>query len=288
MSVPPVPPDDGRPLLTVVGNCQAESLRLLIDAGDVRSVRLPAVHELVADDVAGLQALVAATDIFVGQPVGNDYHGLPVGTEQLVGHLPPGSRTALVPSVRYAGLHPYHLLVHPPGIRDPDPPLVPYHDVRTVLAAAARPAPPPLTPDAVLAVAAASVAELDRRERVGGLVTVSDLLTRPVADSMRTINHPGNAVLEPLAARVRAAVGLPPAPPGVDRPLLAGTHAPLMAEVVAAHHLDVAPTTRWQVAGRPLEVAAVTTLHVDWLRRRPEVLAVALERVEPLLELLGA
>ena len=184
--------DSGAATLVVVGNCQAESLRLLLDADDVVTHRLPPVHELTAADVVPLRELLARTDLFVGQPIGDDYRGLPVGTAQLVACLPPGARTALVPTVRYAGLHPYHLLVHPPGLENPDPPAVPYHDVRTVLAAAGRSALPPLTIQAVQAVADASVAELARRERRHDTVRVGDLLARPVAGSMRTINHPGN------------------------------------------------------------------------------------------------
>ena len=126
---------DDRPLLVVVGNCQAESYRLLLDAGDVRTQRIPALHELTPADVPPLLELLSRTALLVSQPTVDDYRGLPVGTRQLHAALPPSARTALVPSLRYAGLHPFHLLVHPPGLDRPDPPLVPYHDVRTVLAA---------------------------------------------------------------------------------------------------------------------------------------------------------
>lgn len=270
----------------MVGNCQAESLRLLLDADDVVSERLPAIHELTPVDVGPLRRLLARTDLLVSQPIGDDYRGLPVGTAQLAAALPPGARVAVVPSVRYAGLHPYHLLVHPPGLEKPDPPVVPYHDVRTVLAAAGRPALPPLTVDAVRAVAAASVAELERREAAHGTVRVSDLVAHPVADTMRTINHPGNAVLEPLAARVRAALGLDPRPPGVRRPLLSSIHAPLLPEVVEAHGLDAEPRDHWVVEGEAMAVDAAAEAHLAWYAARPEMLAAALDRAEPLVALL--
>jgi hypothetical protein len=273
--------------LVVIGNCQAESLRLLLQADDVETHRLPALHELTAADVEPLHRLLSRTDLLVAQPVGPDYRGLPVGTDQLVACLPPGARTVLVPTVRYAGLHPYHLLVHPPDLEKPDPPAVPYHDVRTVLAAASRSALPPLTIEAVRAVAAASVAELARREELHGTVRASDLLARPVAGSMRTINHPGNAVLEPLAARVRDDLGLDPRPPGVRRELLRSIHAPLLPEVVAAHRLGVPPTIDWTVEGLPVAVDTVTEAHLAWYSARPEMLAAALDRVEPTVALLG-
>lgn len=273
--------------LVVLGNCQAESLRLLLDADDVVSHRLPAIHELTAADVEPLQRLLARTDLLVAQPVGDDYRGLPLGTAQLATHLPPGARTALVPSLRYAGLHPHHLLVHPPGLDRPDPPAVPYHDVRVVLEAAGRPPLPPLTVAAVRAVAAASVAELRRREEAHGTVRVHDLLLRPTADTMRTINHPGNAVLEPVAARLRAALGLDPRPPGVRRPLLSSIHAPLLPVVVETHGLDADATSVWTLDGEPLSTASVRVAHLEWYAGRPEMLAAALDRVEPLVALLS-
>ncbi len=284
---------DDRPLLVVVGNCQAESFRLLLDADDVRTVRVPAVHELTPQDVVDLRALLARTDLLVAQPTKDDHRGLPIGTRQLRTVLPPSARVALVPSLRFAGLHPFHLLVHPPGLERPDPPVVPYHDLRTVLAAddarsGRRPRQPVgLTAEGVRAVAHASVAELARRERDHGTVVVSDLFAAPTADTMRTINHPGNAVLVPVAARLRAALGLDARPPGVDRPLLASIHAPLLPEVVAALDLDTPATTTWTVAGERLSTATVTAAHLAWYAERPEMLDAALSRSGPLRDLLA-
>lgn len=285
---------DDRPLLVVVGNCQAESFRLLLDAGDVRTQRIPAVHELTPADAADLRALLSRTDLLVAQPTVDDYRGLPVGTSQLLTVLPPSARVALVPSLRFSGLHPFHLLVHPPGLERPDPPVVPYHDVRTVLAAAdARAGRPPraaveLTAAGVRAVASASVAELARREALHGTVVVSDLFTAPVADSMRTINHPGNAVLLPVVARLRAALGLEPRVVDIGRPLLNGMHAPLLPEVVAALDLDASPTADWTIDGRTVATSSVTDAHLAWYLQRPEMLDAAVDRIAAQLELLGA
>lgn len=284
---------DDRPLLVVVGNCQAESFRLLLDAGDVRTQRVPALHELTPADVVDLHHLLARTDLLVAQPTSDDYRGLPVGTRQLREVLPASARVATVPSLRYAGLHPFHLLVHPPGLERPDPPVVPYHDVRTVVDAdderAGRPprAPVELDSEAVRRVAAASVAELVRREREHGTVVVSDLFVAPTADTMRTINHPGNAVLVPVAARLRAALGLEPRAPAVDRPLLASIHAPLLPEVVAAHGLEAVATTDWTLDGRAVACSTVTAAHLAWYRDRPEMLDAAVSRVGPLRRLLA-
>lgn len=283
----------GRPVLVVIGNCQAESLRLLLDEDDVTTVRLPALHELTAYDVAPLQALLARTDLLVSQPVGDDYRGLPLGTEQVRAALPQGAAHVLVPSLRYAGLHPHHLLVHPPGLEAPDPPVVPYHDVRTVVAAAwaraGRPAPPApeLTPQQVLAVAADSVSELVRREQQHGTVVASDLLAHPTATLVRTINHPGNELLGALAARVRARLGLEPRTPTLTRPLLDRLHAPLEPAVVLAHDLGVPARTHWVVDGEPLGTDEVAVAHLAWYAARPELLDAALARSGPLRDLLG-
>ena len=85
---------DDRPLLVVVGNCQAESYRLLLDAGDLRTQRIPALHELTPADVPPLLELLSRTDFLVSQPTVDDYRGLPVGTRQLHAVLPLGARTA--------------------------------------------------------------------------------------------------------------------------------------------------------------------------------------------------
>jgi hypothetical protein len=284
---------DDRPLLVVVGNCQAESFRLLLDAGDVRTRRIPALHELTRSDVVDLHELLARTDLLVAQPTKDDHRGLPIGTRQLRDVLPASARVALVPSLRYAGLHPFHLLVHPPGLDDPDPPVVPYHDIRTVLAAEdareGRPAGAPLvlTVAGVRAVADASVAELARREREHGTVTVSDLFATPSAGTMRTINHPGNAVLVPVAARLRTALGLEPRAPGIDRPLLSSIHAPLLPEVVEALGLDAPATTGWTVGDRRVSTTTVTTAHLAWYAERPQMLDAALARIGPLRDLLA-
>ncbi len=294
LHVPAVPADDGRPLLLVWGNCQAESLRLLVDAGDVRSVRLPAVHELTPEGVEPLHGLVAAADLLVSQPVGVDYHGLPIGTAQLVDRLPPTARHLVVPIVRHAGLYPHHVVVHPPGLPDPVPPLVPYHDLGTATSAAwraaGRDAPrealADLTPEAVCAIAERSTSELRRRE-CGLDVVVSDLLEHPTFASMRTINHPGNVVLEPVAHRVRAALGLPARPPGVTRPLLDSVHAPRHRVVAALLDPGAEPGDDWLVEGRTLLRSEVETAHAGWYDARPDVLAEVLRRSAPERSVLG-
>ena len=278
------PPAADAPLLLAVGNCQAESLRLLLDAGDVRTVQVPALHDLRPAEVPVLQDWLARTDLLVAPPVAPDYRGLPLGTEQLEARLPGEARTCRVPLVRYAGLHPWHLVVHPPGLPDPQPPVVAYHDVRVVARAAwaraGRPVPAavPPTTEGVQAVASASVAELARRERAAGTVVLSDLLAHPTAEAMRTVNHPGNELLAPLAARVRADLGLPALGAAVTRPLLTSVLAPLEDVVVAAHGLDAAARPDWVLDGTPVPTEVVEEAQLAFHAARPDVLDVCLDR----------
>lgn len=60
----------------VIGNCQAESMRLVLDAPERRFVRVPPVHELDAADAARLRELVALADHIVSQPIRDDYRSL--------------------------------------------------------------------------------------------------------------------------------------------------------------------------------------------------------------------
>lgn len=278
------PTDEARPVLLVTGNCQAESLRLLLDADDVRAVRTPPLHDLRPHEVDPLHRWLGRTDLLVSQPVRADYRGLPVGTAQQQALLPGAARAVVVPILRYAGLHPWHLVMHPPGLDDPEPPVVPYHDVRLVARAAwsrdgrATETGPGATDEGIRAVAAASVAELARREAAVDAVRVSDLLAHPAGDTVRTVNHPGNRLLVPVAARVRAALGLEPRRPGVDRPLLTSVVAPLEAAVVAAHGLPDAPRPDWRVGGRTVVADAVARAQLAWYAARPDVLDLALER----------
>ncbi len=284
--------DPGRPLLAVFGNCQAESLRLVLDDDDLRTVRVPAVHEWTADDLSPLDALLPRLDLLVTQRVGDDYRGLPVGTEQLLARTRPTLRHVLVPSLRYAGRSPFHVLVHPPQLLDPDPPMVPYHDLRTVVRAAWHregldpPPAHPLTREAVVAIAADSVDELRRRERLNGTLVASDLLTVEARPQMRTINHPGNDLFTALAVRVRSALGLEARPTRLDRPLLNHIHAPVEAAVAAVFG-DVSPRETWVVDGEEIDLGIVERAQLAWYETRADVLDEVLRRSGRQLRHLG-
>ena len=253
------------------GNCQAESLRqLLQDAPGApwSSVRIPPVHELVADEVPLLHRLLVQADVVLTQPIADDYHGLPVGAGQ-VQQTASRARTVVWPVIRYSGLHPWQIVHNHPD--EGDPPLVPYHDARTVLRAAGG-APPRPAAQAAAAVSEWSIAELRRRERAAGAVPVSDLVLEAGVGAMRTINHPANPVLVGLARRVEEVLGLPATAVDPGRRLLDAVHAPVEAEVLDGLGLDPgAAREGWLIAGEPVPDAEVAATQLAWLQCRPEV-----------------
>ncbi|WP_404392752.1 WcbI family polysaccharide biosynthesis putative acetyltransferase [Humibacillus xanthopallidus] len=280
-------PDGDRPLLVVHGNCQAESLRqLLQDAPGApwSSVRLPPVHELAADEVPLLQRLLARADVVLTQPIADDYHDLPLGAGQ-VQQTATRARTVVWPVIRYSGLHPWQIVHH--HAEEGDPPLVPYHDARTVLRAASG---APLRPAAQVAVAVSesSIAELRRREAAAGAVPVSDLVLEAGAGAMRTINHPANPVLVGLARRAEEVLGLPATAVDPGRRLLDAVHAPVEAEVLDALGIDSsAARESWLIAGEPVPDAEVAATQLAWLQSRPHVVDDIVRRHRTQLALLA-
>lgn len=278
------------PLVVIVGNCQAESLRIMMGAADVRTVRLPAVHEIVESDLNQILPVIERADVLITQPIRNDYHGLPIGTTQLRASLRPAAALVVVPVIRFAGLYPTHALIRPPSDPSLEPPIVPYHDLRT-LAEAAGVDRVQLTPTTVSAIGRLSIHELERRELHHDTVRISDVFAEPNFDAMRTINHPGNSVFAELARRVRDRAELPPHDVDPGRPILANIHAPRSLVVIDAFQLDTVPTHTWSLmADSPqyIEEDRVRAAHLDWYRAHPAVLDAGLTRHADALRILQA
>jgi polysaccharide biosynthesis acetyltransferase WcbI-like protein len=275
------------PVALVVGNCQAESLRIMLDGGGLRTVRLPAVHELVAGDLPDLDRWLARATLLIAQPIRAGYHGLPLGTAQLAERLGAGGRTLRVPVIRFAGLYPAHAIVRPPDDPSLVPPVVAYHDLRVLAEAAGRAARPRLDPAAVRAIAELSLEQLRMREAAHGAVVVSDLFAAPSFAQMRTLNHPGNPVWSVLAARVRAALDLPEHAVDPGRPLLDSVHAPREAAVIEAWGLDEEERPHWVVGGQDVPAGAVREAHLEWYAANPGAVRAGLVRHADALRILG-
>ena len=279
-------PGDDRRTGLVVGNCQAESLRLALGE-EVDLVRMPPVHEIVASDLPHLQRWLGRSQVLITQPVRDDYHGLPIGAGQLAAHLPAGGRVVRIPVIRFAGLYPGHAIVRPPSDPSLTPPLVAYHDLRVLAEAAGLTAPAQVSPEAVRAIASESIDQLRRREQAHETVLVSDLFARPRFEQMRTLNHPGNAVWSALAERVGDAVGLSDPVPPLTRELLTSVHAPREAVVVETWGLDDEPTQDWVVEGETVRAARVREEHLAWYASHPDAVSAGLARHATALTTLG-
>lgn len=264
----------------VLGNCQAESLRVVMDAPEHRFVRVPAVHEMTAADAARLHEIAGLADVVVSQPIRDDYRDLPLGTRQIAAVT--DARVMTVPPVRFAGLHPFQSAFRVPGVEG-DPPVVAYHDVRTLAAAAGIPVVAALAPAEVRAVGQTSIDTLRLREQSAD-VAVSDLFDSVTADHMRTVNHPGDAVWMPLGARMLEMLGHTGGPTDPGRPLLNSVRAPLEPEVVDAWGLADEPRAHWIVDGVAVDDAEVRAAHREWYATHPEFVDAAVTRLAPLLD----
>ncbi|WP_410599754.1 WcbI family polysaccharide biosynthesis putative acetyltransferase [Amycolatopsis sp. lyj-90] len=285
-------PASKAPIALVMGNCQAESVRVMLATSKsfpCTLVRVPPVHELVSNDMDHLDALLKRTEILLTQSVRSDYRGLPVGTAQLAERLPSSARTVRWPVVRYGGLHPFTAIVRHPDDRSGVPPVVPYHDLRLISRLAGRPSDVHTGPsaDEVVAVAEMSKAEMRRRERATADVAVSDLLVRAGADAMRTPNHPGNSVLLGLARRLQRALDLPGDATDPGRPLLNDIHAPLSERVITALGLKAAIRSTWSMAGEPVEEHFLWKEHTRWYERHPQWVEAGISRHRDQMALLG-
>lgn len=279
-------PDGDRPLLVVHGNCQAEALRLLLQRAPEApclSVRIPPLHEIALDEIPCLERLLTRSAVLLTQPVADGYHGLPLGSAD-VRRTAARARTLVFPIIRFVGLHPYQVVTNSPDHR---PPVIPYHDLRTVRRAAGLPPAPPLDAAHLDTVTTWSIHALRRREEAAGAVPVHDLLRAARTRAANTINHPGNPVLVGMARRVQRALGWPETAVDPGYEMLGSVHAPLEREVrdTLDPSVDVRPD--WVVDGRPVTDANVAAGQLAWYDERPDVVRAVLDRAAEQLACLG-
>ncbi len=284
--------DDGRPLLLVWGNCQAEAIRVLLAGSTTlpaRAVRIPPVFELTESDLGPLRRLAARADVLVAQPVKDDYRNLPLGTAQVAALLPARSTVVRWPVLRCAAYHPFQAIIRDPRDESRDPPVVPYHDLRTL--ASARTGLDLLTADvpasACRAVAEASLAELRRRERAQCDVPISDVFDHPQVGDMFTINHPGNRILVELARRIQLALNAPADAADPGRDLLGEVRAPMPAAALTALGLTDTASSTWQVGERSISAEEVHRVQWQWYRDNPWVVDAGYARHRETMNLLG-
>lgn len=303
----PLPPSDGRPLVLVWGNCQAEALRQLLDppatdsasgrTGTVRSLRVPPVHEITVDDLPHLHRILRRLDVLLAQPVATGYRDLPIGTADLAAGLCERARVVRWPVLFDSGLYPFQALVRQPGLGDP--PLVPYHDLRTLLAAATGRRPEPTAdPQVYRELARRSLERLAQRERHHETLSVSGTLGPRRATDFHTINHPGNdALLATARLAAEALAGDAPEPfepvdpvdpvdPG--RILLRAVLTPHEPRVLQALGIDAAAGREtWLLGGEPTPEEQVREAHLEFYRHHPGFVEEGLRRHADTIAALG-
>ena len=292
--LPPVDgqaPDD-RPLLLVWGNCQAEAVRVLLASSaslPYRTVRVPPVFELTATDLPHLDRLLPRVAALVTQPVRDGYRDLPLGSGETAARLAAGAVAVRWPVIRCAALHPFQAIIRDPRDRSREPPVVPYHDLRTLASAVTGldHFDTPVTADGVRAVGAASLAELARREAADCDLGVSDVVRAPQARDFATINHPGNRLLLALAHRIQAVLGAAGDAVDPGRVLLGSVRAPVEAITRQALGLTGAGSRIWQVDGVALDAARIHREQWRWYLANPWVIEEGAARHRDTLGTLG-
>ncbi|MCJ0980649.1 WcbI family polysaccharide biosynthesis putative acetyltransferase [Rhodococcus sp. ARC_M12] len=286
--------DDDRPLLLVWGNCQAEALRILLGSDPsmpLRTVRIPPVHELESSDLVHVDRLVRRTSVLLSQPVRAGYRALPLGVPDLTEALPPDATVIRWPVLRYAALHPFQVIVRHPSDPSAVPNTVPYHDLRTILAArrglgSHEDWDRSVSDDGLRQAAESSLDELRRRESRDTDIAASDLFSAAGSNATHTINHATNTVLTALAQRILDHLGTGSTVRDPGRELLGGVRAPVERRVLDALGLDGEPRANWSVDGNPLSPDSVHRAHLLWYAERPEFIGAALERHAELIRTL--
>jgi hypothetical protein len=213
----------------IYGNCQGWPIALLLLAHQqfrqqYSIVKIPPVQDLQPSDQPRVLSAVRQADLFIYQPVQDDYRGLPfAGTKFLREQTAPGSLQLSFPSLYFRGYSPEIVYIRRPDGRIYDGPASHYHNTyiieqycagRPGSAALAHLLDPELVPaEQSLAVADRSMEEL-RRHETDVLIPVSDF----VAQNFRrqrlflTINHPALALLAYVAQSILEKLGIDPFP----------------------------------------------------------------------------
>jgi hypothetical protein len=269
----------------VYGNCQAEALRLMLDASagfPYETFPLPAVHEITAEQAGQLRRILPRVAVFIAHPVRPGFRELGLGADEMAS-LVSGTVVRVVP-LYYQGLFPFQANVRHAGYT---PPLTEYDDLRFLHCAAQgwdldRSATwvDSFEPDpaALRELAAESHAELQRRERDERLdVTASDVLAAQ-PHGFHTVNHPSNALLSHVVAGIHRHLGLQPSTAAPRDEMLGQVRTPVEPAVVGALGLDVNASVDWTIRGERVARRELLARHLAAFRAAPAAVAAGLEQ----------
>lgn len=281
-----------RPLWIVHGGPQADPLRrLLFSAADApyTVASTPSADSVSDEEVRYLRRLVAQADALITEPLPAGYLGKPVGVDDLVPLLRPGTPVITFPRVHFEGLHPYQVGVTPGGTATP--PIVPYHDLRTIAAvsghtdrekawgggASAR---------SLRECAAWSLVRM-RLTEASTDIRVADGVRSAGASAVHTVDRPGNALLTQIARDVQGALGVSVGVPESKLDLLGQCRVPVSAEVAEALGFAAPATNTWSVYGKELTIEEVDEKQTRWYHDHPGILRTLLAHQHARMDLLG-
>jgi glycosyltransferase involved in cell wall biosynthesis len=290
-------PRDARPSCIVYGNCQADQLRDMLDRSEpftaaYRTVRIPAAHEVVqatragdARAIARLTRAISGAGLIVTQRIRSAYHGLPLGSDDVLEASSPDSTVITIPPMYHDGLFPFHGYVRIGGEHfETGAPMVEYHDLRFLFCAARgwghaeavnwlREYEPP--PAAVRTIAQqADNALASTRLNVDVSLADSSLMRARQAEHWYTLNHPTQHLMADIAAGVHRLLGLPWEfrPDANDALRFGWLRAPREASTLSALEIRAPARPAWIVSGRAWSLSALLELQLPWYAERPEVL----------------
>ncbi|MFC3481868.1 WcbI family polysaccharide biosynthesis putative acetyltransferase [Kocuria carniphila] len=280
------------PIFMVHGNCQAESLRVLLHgAGEGRwhGVRVPPVHELLAEDLPHLTRLLNRCSFVATQPVASGYRGLPLGSDEILALTPADASAVKYPVMRWTALMPTLAIVRAAGVTDP--PIAPYHDLRVLVAAAQGQKSvrlEPVSPEAVRSSRDESLRQLRTRQEAHGTVDAASLFEAAGPNAAHVINHPSNQVLMGVARAILDDLGRAGEVKDPGRVLLGGIRAPIYESTLDAlgyrpEELEGGPREHWIIGGEKVSEADVAAEHLGWYARFPQVVAAGMKRHERLI-----
>jgi hypothetical protein len=296
-------PGSRRKTAVIYGNCQAEALLQVLNqrpafGENYRIVSIPPVHLLQSSDLARVRSLIRRTDLFITQKVRDNYRNLPIGSNQMSASLPASAEVVRIPSMFFAGLHPYHAYVHATGELGTSLPLTDaYHDLRHLYAASRN-----LSDDDAVAwlngfqgnsAVIRGLAELgveNLRNREADLdVSVSDSLTTVSWNSFHTLNHPSNAVLGHVASGIENRVaGTNSGASYAGAEILGFLRAPVEPDVANALGVVVpAGFGGWTIHGTTVSASDVARKHLAWYRANPKVVEAGIGEHRDRMQQLG-
>lgn len=281
-----------RPLWIVHGGPQADPLRrLLFSATDAPYIvaSTPSADSVSEEQVRYLRRLVAEADAFITEPLPAGYLGKPVGMDDLVPFLRPGTPVITFPRVHFEGLHPYQVGVGPGGTQTP--PIVPYHDLRTIAAVSGhtdreRAWGGGASARALRECAAWSLVRM-RLTEANTDIRVADSVRNAGASAVHTVDRPGNALIVQIARSVQEALGVTVGVPESKVDLLGQCRVPVSAEVAEALGFEAPTTNTWSINGKELSIEEVDEEQTRWYHDHPGILRTLLAHQHARMDLLG-